>query len=57
MSQTVKCTECDAAVATDSSTEVGEILTCGECSAELEVTAVDPVTVQMAPEIEEDWGE
>jgi alpha-aminoadipate carrier protein LysW len=36
---------------------VGEILPCAECSAELEVTGLAPLTVAVAPEVEEDWGE
>ncbi len=35
----------------------GEIITCPDCGVELEVTAIDPVTVDLAPEVEEDWGE
>lgn len=37
--------------------EVGEILTCGDCSVELEIITLDPIVVEMAPEVEEDWGE
>ncbi len=54
---TVQCTECDAAVAISENPEVGEILTCNDCSVELEIKALDPMTVEMAPEVEEDWGE
>ena len=57
MSQSVKCVECDAAVELSENPEVGEILTCGDCSVELEVTRLDPVAVEKAPEVEEDWGE
>ena len=35
----------------------GEILVCPDCAAELEVTAVDPPTLALAPEVGEDWGE
>ncbi len=35
----------------------GEIIDCGDCGAELEVTALAPLTLALAPEIEEDWGE
>ncbi len=30
---------------------------CDDCGSELEVTSVDPVTVQETPEAEEDWGQ
>jgi alpha-aminoadipate carrier protein LysW len=37
--------------------EVGEILVCPDCGAELEVMKLDPITLDLAPEVEEDWGE
>ena len=37
--------------------EVGEIIDSPITGAELEVVAVDPVTLEEAPELEEDWGE
>lgn len=35
--------------------EKGEIIICGDCGSELEVTGKD--SVQEAPQEEEDWGE
>ncbi len=35
----------------------GEIIDCSDCGAELEVTNLAPLTLALAPEIEEDWGE
>lgn len=35
----------------------GEIVDCPDCGAELEVVDRDPVELDLAPEIEEDWGE
>ena len=32
-------------------------LGCPDCGAELEITSLDPLTVELAPEVEEDWGE
>ena len=52
-----KCPECAAAITMGNDVEVGEILTCPDCGAELEVTSVDPLTLELAPEVEEDWGE
>ncbi len=52
-----ECPECSAALRLPRGTVVGEILPCGECLAELEVTALEPPTLTLAPEIEEDWGE
>ena len=37
--------------------EVGEIIDSPVTGAELEVIAVDPVELEEAPELEEDWGE
>ncbi|PJF34658.1 MAG: lysine biosynthesis protein LysW [Candidatus Thermofonsia Clade 1 bacterium] len=50
------CPECEAALTL---TDVlrGEIITCPECGAELEVTALDPIQLELAPMEQEDWGE
>jgi alpha-aminoadipate carrier protein LysW len=37
--------------------EVGEIIDSPITGAELEVVSLDPVELQEAPELEEDWGE
>ena len=37
--------------------EVGEIIDSPITGAELEVISLDPVTLEEAPELEEDWGE
>jgi alpha-aminoadipate carrier protein LysW len=34
-----------------------EIAQCPGCGAELEVTALEPLTLSVAPQEEEDWGE
>ena len=36
---------------------VTEILECDSCGAELEVMALRPLVLALAPEVEEDWGE
>lgn len=52
----ISCPECAADIeATD--VVVGEIIQCGDCSAELEILSIDPVSVGLAPGEEEDWGE
>ena len=53
----ISCPECAAEVALDAGTEVGEIVVCSDCGVDLEVTAVDPAAVQLAPMEQEDWGE
>ncbi len=54
---TVACPECAAEVALTENTEVGEIIVCPDCGVDLEVTALDPATIQLAPMEQEDWGE
>jgi alpha-aminoadipate carrier protein LysW len=51
------CPECDAAVRFDRHPLNGQIARCTDCGAELEVTSINPLTLSLAPEVEEDWGE
>ena len=52
-----KCPECGAELKLEGDLEVGEIVTCPDCGVELEVTGLGPITLELAPEVEEDWGE
>ncbi|GAA0296231.1 MULTISPECIES: lysine biosynthesis protein LysW [Halarchaeum] len=52
-----ECIQCGADLDLHDDLEVGEIVDCGTCGAELEVTDDDPVTLEEAPELAEDWGE
>ena len=52
----IECPECAAAIQARPQL-AGEILDCGDCGAELEVMSLVPVVVQLAPQVEEDWGE
>lgn len=36
---------------------VGEIVQCNDCSAELEILSTEPLSLALAPNEEEDWGE
>lgn len=56
-SETVECPECGASITPPEDVMRHEILLCEDCGAELEVMNVDPVNLELAPEIEEDWGE
>jgi alpha-aminoadipate carrier protein LysW len=51
------CPECDAPVAFTRPPLSGQVVACGGCGAELEVTSREPLVLQLAPEVEEDWGE
>ncbi len=53
----VNCLECGGVVATENDLITGEILECAECGVELEVVQLSPLSIALAPEIEEDWGE
>lgn len=57
MSNTIECLECGAEVTFDAAPMVGEIIQCPDCGVELEVITLDPLTIELAPEVEEDWGE
>ena len=32
-------------------------ITCFDCGAELEIISLNPATLDLAPEVQEDWGE
>ena len=51
------CPECAADLDLAADVEEGEIVVCPDCGAELEVVSLDPLAVELAPEVEEDWGE
>lgn len=57
MARVAECPECAAEISLDDKVVEGEILTCADCGAELEVISLDPPTLELAPEEEEDWGE
>ncbi|HEX9793006.1 MAG TPA: lysine biosynthesis protein LysW [Planctomycetota bacterium] len=52
-----ECPVCELEFPLERNSVVGEILECPDCGAELELTRVDPVRVELAPEVDEDWGE
>ena len=54
---TITCPECAAEIKLEEGTEISEIIVCSDCGVDLEVIALDPATVQLAPREEEDWGE
>ena len=50
------CPECEANIGLNSPMR-GEIVTCPDCGADLEVTSLSPLTLELAPMTEEDYGE
>lgn len=51
------CPECDAEMEIPDDAMENELLPCPECGTELEIMSLDPVELELAPEVEEDWGE
>lgn len=52
-----ECIECGAELDLAPDLEMGEIVVCADCGAEFEVVGLDPIQLEAAPEVEEDWGE
>ncbi len=53
---TALCPECEGQLSL-SNVIAGEIVVCPDCGVDLEVTGIDPLTLTMAPQEAEDWGE
>ncbi|MFF8923417.1 lysine biosynthesis protein LysW [Streptomyces koyangensis] len=51
------CPECEESVQIGDSVRLNEILECVGCRIELEIVALSPMALALAPEVEEDWGE
>ncbi|MFI9342447.1 lysine biosynthesis protein LysW [Streptomyces sp. NPDC052773] len=51
------CPECEESVEIGDSVRLNEILECAGCRIELEIVALSPVVLALAPDVEEDWGE
>jgi len=52
-----ECPECAAEITLGEKVVKSEIIVCPDCGAELEVVNLDPPTLELAPQEEEDWGE
>lgn len=53
---TTLCPECEGDLALND-IMTGEIVVCPDCGVDLEVTNVEPVSLALAPQEAEDWGE
>ncbi len=51
------CPECAGAIAPKSQLSLGELLSCADCGTKLEVMGIEPLSLGLAPQVEEDWGE
>lgn len=56
MTLNIECPECGSTPKLDNP-ELGELVICETCGSELEVVALDPLKLELAPEEAEDWGE
>lgn len=56
MSHQTHCPECDAELTLVNPMQ-GEIVPCSDCGVDLEVISIQPFQLELAPEVEEDWGE
>ncbi len=52
-----KCLDCHGEITVEKDTQVGEVITCPECSTDLEVVEVNPIKLTLAPVAQEDWGQ
>ena len=50
------CPECEAEISLEDVVQ-GEIVICPDCGVDLEVTSIEPFSLEVAPMEEEDWGE
>ena len=55
----MKCPECDADLSIPVDAAVGEIISCGDCGADYEISKKDGSTIEIkeAETVGEDWGE
>lgn len=52
----ITCPECEGLIILVDPVQ-GEIVPCADCGVELEIISLKPLTLELAPEEEEDWGE
>ncbi len=55
--QTAACIECGGELQFRRSPRLGQVVMCSGCGVELEVVSTSPLALELAPEVEEDWGE
>lgn len=51
------CPTCDALITPPADAVVHELISCADCGTDLEILSLNPLTIDLAPEVEEDWGE
>jgi alpha-aminoadipate carrier protein LysW len=51
------CPECAAEISIAANAMQHELIPCPDCGTELEIVSLDPLMLERAPEVQEDWGE
>lgn len=51
------CPVCDSPLIIPADVMENELIACIDCGSELEIICLDPLQLELAPEVEEDWGE
>jgi alpha-aminoadipate carrier protein LysW len=51
------CPECGAEVIVPTNAIQHELIPCPDCGTELEIVSLDPLALELAPDVQEDWGE
>ncbi len=52
-----ECPVCGCEIELEDDTIIGELISCPDCGTELEVVDLNPVSLEEAPELDEDWGQ
>jgi alpha-aminoadipate carrier protein LysW len=52
-----ECTVCGTDLRLDADPLLNELIECADCGTEFEITEVAPLSLALAPQEEEDWGE
>ena len=57
--QILTCPVCDAPISLPQNPEESEIINCSDCQSQLVIESIinGVVTLNQAPQVEEDWGE
>jgi alpha-aminoadipate/glutamate carrier protein LysW len=51
------CPECGGNVTIPTNAIQHELIPCPDCGTELEIVSLNPLALELAPEVQEDWGE
>jgi len=55
--QTILCPDCQGEIIIADDAAKGEVVSCADCSGDFEITNVQPLAIEHAPEVQEDWGQ